>query len=71
MQVDPSQPIIFDSDAFPGRGAGYWQADPFGASRDDEPRSTKARTPLEHWVQVGTVVSILTFIAIGGVASFW
>jgi hypothetical protein len=29
MQVDPRQPIMFDSDTMPGLGAGYWQMSQF------------------------------------------
>ncbi len=65
MQIDPSQPIIFESDAFPGRGSGYWQTDPFGGSRDEEPRSIKARTPLERWAQI-VAATIMVSILIGG-----
>lgn len=28
MQIDPGQPIMFDSESPPGRGTGYWQMDP-------------------------------------------
>lgn len=28
MQIDPRQPIIFDTDAAPGCGMGYWQVNP-------------------------------------------
>ena len=31
--IDPGQPIMFDSDLPPGRGAGFWQMDP-GRSDD-------------------------------------
>lgn len=34
MQIDPGQPIMFDSSSPPGRGTGYWQMDP-GRSDDD------------------------------------
>jgi len=28
MRIDPTQPIMFDSDSPPGRGTGYWQVGP-------------------------------------------
>lgn len=28
MLIDPSQPIIFDTESAPGRGIGYWQMNP-------------------------------------------
>jgi hypothetical protein len=28
MQIDTSQPIMFDTDAMPGKGAGTWQLHP-------------------------------------------
>lgn len=31
MQIDPNQPIMFDNDAMPGIGRGFWQPNPFGA----------------------------------------
>ncbi len=34
MQIDPGQPIMFDSSSPPGRGTGYWQMDP-GRSDDE------------------------------------
>lgn len=42
MQIDPSQPIMFDSDTMPGLGAGYWQMYPFASdnSSDATPAAT-------------------------------
>lgn len=36
MQIDPNQPIMFDSEAMPGIGRGYWQANPFARINDDD-----------------------------------
>lgn len=29
MQIDPSQPIMFDSETMPGQGTGWWQVHRF------------------------------------------
>jgi len=35
MQIDPSQPIMFDTDAAPGRGTGMWQVNTYSTSSHD------------------------------------
>lgn len=29
MQIDPSQPIMFDTETMPGQGTGWWQVNRF------------------------------------------
>ena len=36
MQIDPKQPIMFDNEAMPGIGRGYWQPNPFARINDDD-----------------------------------
>ena len=67
MQIDPLQPIMFDSETIPGMGAGYWQADPFGGS-SGRARSRPARNRTERIIQGATVAAIVAFIAVGWLA---
>ena len=36
MQFDPINPMIFDTDAMPGRGSGYWHVNPYSSSNVSE-----------------------------------
>lgn len=34
MQIDPSQPIMFDTETGPGRGTGMWQVNTYSSPSD-------------------------------------
>lgn len=67
MLIDPSQPIMFDSDSPPGRGAGYWQINPRRSyfSDDELDDSTVSSTPD---TKIGRIASRVVFaIVFGGI----
>jgi hypothetical protein len=63
MQIDPSQPIMFDSESAPGKGTGMWQVNPFYDS--DVYGGSKANgTSFERKVRFWFALTILAmFIA--------
>ena len=77
MQIDPNQPIMFDNEAMPGIGRGYWQANQFARINDDDetaqlgserdkssPRTVKA-------MQIAVFSTAIGLFAVGGIlASF-
>lgn len=64
MQIDPSQPILFDYDSPPGKGTGMWQINPFFDSgaygRGTNPT---VETPFERRVRIILAVVILVILA--------
>lgn len=62
MQIDPSQPIMFDSDAPPGRGTGYWQMDP-GRAHDWDNGASPDTDTLAGRI-VNQIVLIMVFIGL-------
>lgn len=77
MQIDPNQPIMFDNDAMPGVGNGYWQVNPFSANhRDDEtePTLSQGESPISmrtfRLMQAAVVTVAAGFVIIGGISTF-
>jgi len=77
MQIDPNQPIMFDNDAMPGVGRGYWQVNPFSANlRDDETEPTllEGESPISlrtfRLMQAAVVTVAAGFVIIGGISTF-
>jgi hypothetical protein len=70
MQIDPSQPIIFDTDSAPGRGIGYWQNNfDHGGEWDDE-SSPRADTATARVVQRIVFAMIVGGITLGALDMF-
>jgi hypothetical protein len=57
MQIDPSQPIMFDSDSAPGKGTGMWQINPFFDNNVYHAPSNN-QSPLEKRVRFWFTTSI-------------
>jgi hypothetical protein len=77
MQIDPSQPIMFDNDTMPGLGAGYWQVNPFAAThREDAGEMIGADgdssvSPRAVKLMAAAIVTVAAgFVVIGGVSTF-
>ncbi|RYE98093.1 MAG: hypothetical protein EOO77_37860 [Oxalobacteraceae bacterium] len=72
MKIDPRQPIMFDTDAAPGLGRGYWQLNPppeFDWS--DTPENSSQPNARENRVRrvaqltfCATVIGIIAFAAL-------
>lgn len=77
MQIDPSQPIMFDSDAMPGLGAGYWQVNPFAATHREDAGEmvgtdgNSSLSPRAVKLMAAAIVAVASgFVIIGGVSTF-
>ena len=77
MQIDPSQPIMFDNDTMPGLGAGYWQVNPFAATHRDDPADITGSSgngsvsPRAVKLMAAAIVTIASgFVVIGGISTF-
>jgi len=58
MQIDPGQPIMFDTESAPGRGTGYWQMDPGRAYDWGEHPSARSDT------RAGRIVNRMVLVAV-------
>lgn len=77
MQIDPSQPIMFDNDAMPGLGAGYWQVNPFAAAHREDAGEmvgtdgSSLLSPRAVKLIAAAIVTVASgFVIIGGVSTF-
>lgn len=77
MRIDPSRPIMFDNDAMPGLGAGYWQVNSFAAThREDAGEMVGADGnssvfPRAVKLMAAAIVTVAAgFVIIGGVSTF-
>ena len=70
MLIDPSQPIIFDTDTAPGRGIGYWQINPRRSYFLDDGVEDGDETGTPEPESLTTKVTRRLFLAIvfGGIA---
>lgn len=59
MQIDPRQPIMFDTDSAPGKGTGMWQVNPFFDSAVYS-GSHSSGTPFERKVRFWFAIGILS-----------
>jgi hypothetical protein len=69
MDIDRSQPIMFDSDTMPGLGAGYWQVHRF---MDDDHRKQRP-IPTDWASRIARFVVALLLVSIvisGAIKSF-
>ena len=64
MDIDRSQPIMFDSDTMPGLGAGYWQV--HGFMDDDYRKQSPISTDRTSRIVRFVVALLLVSIVIGG-----
>lgn len=64
MDIDRSQPIMFDSDSMPGLGAGYWQVHRFM----DDGNRRRGPIPMDRESRRArfVVALLLVSIVIGG-----
>jgi len=78
MQIDPNQPIMFDNDAMPGIGRGYWQANQWARINDDDGtaqfgsvESEKSSPRTVRAMQIAVFSAAIGLFAVGGIlASF-
>jgi len=78
MQIDPNQPIMFDNEAMPGIGRGYWQANQFARINDDDGNtqfgsveSDKSSPRTVRAMQIAVFSAAIGLFVIGGIlASF-
>lgn len=78
MQIDPNQPIMFDNEAMPGIGRGYWQANPFARINDDDgntqfgsAETNNASPRTVRAMQIAVFSTAIGIFVVGGiVASF-
>lgn len=69
MKIDPRQPIMFDTDAAPGLGRGYWQLNP-PPEFDWSDTLENSSAPDAGENRVGRVAQLFFFAIVMGIIAF-
>ena len=69
MQIDNSQPIMFDSESMPGQGTGYWQVHRFMDGNDTVGRPVKGDRTVQM-ARLGVALLIAAIFIGGAIGTF-
>lgn len=69
MQINPSQPIMFDTETMPGQGTGWWQVNRFMDDSRPAGRPVKGDR-IVTLARIGVMLLILAIFIYGAIDTF-